>query len=93
VPLIVLDAILIVTVVDLLGGVTLVTYRYLSNKFLVPLQQKLLEEGLEKGRQEGRQKGRQEGREEERRLWSDWNRRRVEAEEKGEPFLEPPPGS
>jgi hypothetical protein len=85
VPLIVLDAILIVTVVDLLGGVTLVTYRYLSNKFLVPLQQKLLEEGLEKGRQEGR--------EEERRLWSDWNRRRVEAEEKGEPFLEPPPGS
>ena len=29
---------------------------------------------------------------ENQRLWTDWNRRRVEAEEKGKPFNEPPPG-
>jgi hypothetical protein len=31
------------------------------------------------------------GREEMNRLWADWNRRRVQAEERGEPFDEPPP--
>ena len=76
VPLIVLNAILTVTVLDVLGGVPVVTYRYLSNNFLVPLREKV----------------REEGREEERRLWAEWNRRREEAEQRGEPFTDPPPG-
>ena len=31
------------------------------------------------------------GREEMNRIWVDWNRRRIQAEERGEPFDEPPP--
>ena len=59
----------------------MVTYRYLSNKFLKPLQEKLRQEGLEEGRNETH------------REWAAWNQRRLEAEQNGEPFDEPPPGS
>ena len=55
----------------------MVTYRYLSDKFLKPLHEKL----------------REEGRKENQRLWAAWNQRRLEAEENGQPFDEPPPGS
>ena len=55
----------------------MVTYRYLSDKFLKPLHEKL----------------REEGRDEERRKWAAWNQRRLEAEQKGKTFSEPPPGS
>lgn len=85
VSFIVLNAILLVSVLDVLGGLTVVTYRYLSRKFLVPLEERL--------QQEVREKGREEGREEERRLWADWNRRREEAEQNGEPFADPPPST
>ena len=37
------------------------------------------------------QEARAEAREEEHQRWSDWNRRREEAEVKGEAFTEPPP--
>ena len=71
-----------------MGGATLVTYRYLSNKFLKPLHEKMREES-----ERIREEGREEGREEERFLWAAWNQRRLEAEQGGEPFDEPPPGS
>ena len=77
--LIVVVAILTVTVGDLIGGFIVVTARYLGNKFVKPL--------IEKRREEGRV----EGRAEERLLWSEWNRRREEAEVNGFPFSEPPP--
>ena len=32
------------------------------------------------------------GRQENQALWEAWNERRLEAQEKGEPFDEPPPG-
>ena len=38
------------------------------------------------------ERGRQEGRQENQALWKAWNERRLEAQEKGEPFDEPPPG-
>ena len=44
-----------------------------------------------KGREEGREEGLEEGREEAHTLWEAWNRRRLEAEAKDEPFDEPPP--
>ena len=59
----------------------MVTARYLTNKFVKPV--------IEKHRAEGRD----EGRDEERRMWTDWNTRRLEAEKNGEPFDEPPPAS
>ena len=34
---------------------------------------------------------RRQAREEVNRLWVEWNRRRIQAEERGEPFDEPPP--
>ena len=57
--------------------------RYLKEGF-----QQGIEEGIEKGREEGIERGR----EEERRLWLDWDKRRREAEARGEGFNEPPPG-
>ena len=58
-----------------------------------------LEEKLERtrerrraeGRVEGRTEGRVEGRTEMYAKWEAWNRRRTVAEEKGDPFAEPPP--
>ncbi len=59
----------------------MVTARYLSDKFLKPLHERL------------RQEGREEGRKEVQRRWAAWNQRRLEAEQTGQPFDEPPPGS
>ena len=39
-----------------------------------------------------RERLREEGREDERQAWVDWNARRLDAEARGEPFDEPPPG-
>ena len=85
--LIVVIAILAVTIGDLIGGFIVVTARYLGNKFVKPL----IEKRREEGRVEGRAAGKAEGRAEERLLWSEWNRRREEAEAAGFPFSEPPP--
>ena len=76
-PLIVLYAIMAVTVFDLLGGMVMVTARYLTNKFVKPL----IEEHEARGRAE------------ERRKWTEWNTRRLKAEKNDEPFDEPPPAS
>ena len=50
---------------------------------------------LAKAREEGLKKAwleaKQEGRIEERKLWQEWNSRRMEAKALGEEFLEPPP--
>ena len=59
------------------------------------------EEGLMEGRAEGKVQGRveglaegwEEGQAAERARWHDWNRRRMEAAAKGQPFDEPPPGA
>ena len=59
-----------------------------------------IEQGLERGREQGREqgiemgleKGLEQGREALAAEVADWNRRRLEAEERGEPFDEPPPG-
>ena len=91
-PLIPIYVLLVISTLDVVGSVTMVTYRYLSGKFLRPLHEKLREES-ERIREEGREKGREEGREEERLLWASWNQRRLEAEQSGNPFDEPPPGS
>ena len=48
-------------------------------------------EGREEGWKEGNAEGKAEGKAEERRLWTEWNHRRLEAEAEGRPFDEPPP--
>ena len=83
-PLIPIYALMVITALDVAGGATVVTARYLGDKFLKPLREKI--------RQEGREEGKEEGREERQRQWTAWNQRREEAEKRGEPFDEPPPG-
>ena len=77
VPLIVVYAIMAISAIDVFGGLGMVTARYLTNKFVKPL----IEEHEARGRAE------------ERRMWTDWNARRIEAEKNGVPFDEPPPAS
>ena len=74
-PFIVLCAIMAVSVSDFIGGVVLVTARYLSNKFVKPLIERHEAQGAIR----------------ERRRWTKWNNRRLEAEARDEPFDEPPP--
>lgn len=40
---------------------------------------------------EARRKAKEQGRSEIQTLWEAWNRRRTDAEQRGEPFTEPPP--
>ena len=49
--------------------------------------------GEARGQARGEAQGEERGRRENQKLWEEWNRRRLEAEEKGEEFNEPPPGS
>ena len=89
----------------------MVTYGYLMNKYVRPLQEKQKaegraeglaegrEQGIAEGRVEGQAEGRAEGRVEGRaeaeaefrRLLSEWNRRRLDAAARNEPFDEPLP--
>lgn len=85
----------------------MVTYDYLMNKYVRPLQEKQRAEGREQGLAEGREEGRAEGRAEGqaegraqgraeaeaefRQLVGEWNRRRLAAAARNEPFDEPPP--
>ena len=79
-------AVIMVEVFAMIGD-RLFRRRYLKEGF-----QQGIEEGMEKGREKGREEGIERGREEERRLWLDWDKRRREAEARGEEFNEPPPG-
>jgi hypothetical protein len=89
VPLIVIYSILIVMVGNfILGGGIMVMARaakqYLDAK---------IEKQRERFREEGREKGREEGREALAEQVRVWNQKRLDAEARGEPFNEPPPGA
>ena len=83
--LIVIYSIATTVALDILGGVIMVTARYLENKFVKPL--------IERHKAEGREEGIVTGEAAERRRWTEWNSRRIEAERSGVPFNEPPPAS
>ena len=69
----------------------------MENKFVKPVIERHKAEGREEGREEGIAAGvvtgREEGEAAERRRWTEWNSRRLEAERAGVPFDEPPPAS
>ena len=91
--LILIYAIATTVALDILGGMALVTARYLGNKFVKPLIERHKAAGREEGVAVGRVEGREEGEAAERRRWTEWNSRRIEAERAGVPFNEPPPAS
>lgn len=55
-------------------------------------RQRDLEEGRDIGLKQGLEQGLGQGRSEVQSQWESWNRRREEAEKRGEKFDEPPPG-
>ena len=55
------------------------------------LREKVEEEEMIRARAEGRSEGRSEGLSEANRKWAEWYRNMKEAQEKNEPFDEPPP--
>ena len=59
---------------------TMVIASYFRDKYLIPQREKL------------RDQGRAEGRQEMAARWQEWDRRRQEAQARGEDFNEPPPG-
>ena len=83
--LIILCSIATTVALDILGGMVMVTLRYLENKFVKPV--------IERHKAEGREEGVTVGEAAERRRWTEWNSRRIEAERAGIPFDEPPPAS
>ena len=72
-------------------------YQAMVNRLVTPVIQAHEARGREVGRAEGKVEGLAEGRAEgqaaERARWVDWNRRRMEAAAKGQPFHEPPPSA
>ena len=82
--LFVLYAIIAVALTDFIGGGVMVTARYLTKKLIEPLERK---------RREEVERRIQEGVAQERRAWTAWNSRRVDAEANGLPFDEPPPAA
>ena len=75
--------------VALVEGIAMLAESFLKRRYEAGLQ-----EGRAEGREEGREAGLQEGRAEGREMlqrWQEWNRRRLEAEARGERFEEPPP--
>ena len=73
---------LALTTAEITGG-TMVIADWLRTKLVTPLQDSL--------REEGRREGQAQGTAEANRTWREWNRRRMEAEERGETFNEPEP--
>ena len=55
--------------------------------------ERALEQGRKEGREEGLKEGIVQGRVEIYRAWTDWNKRREEADAKGILFTDPPPSN
>ena len=94
--LIIIYSLMAVTALDYGGGYIVVTARYLTNKWVKPLQDKFRQEGHKEGHKKGLEEGIEIGVEMgvtgERQYWLDRERRRLEAEAQGIPFDEPLPG-
>ena len=91
--LILLYAIATTVALDVLGGMVLVTARYLEHKFIKPLIERHKAEGRAEGIATGRAEGIATGEADANRRWTEWNARRLEAERGGVPFDEPPPSA
>ena len=76
----------------LTGEILMSLYQAMVNRFVTPVIQQHEARGRAAGLKEGRTAGLKEGRVTERAQWQEWNRRRLAAEAKGQPFNEPPPG-
>ena len=73
----------------------MVTARYLTEKFVEPLRERIKaearKEGIAEGREEGKAAGIAEGLAQKQREWEVWLRESEDARARGEPFDDPPP--
>ena len=74
-----------------LGGEIMIRFTSKIERAVAAATEEALKKGLEEGREEGLKEGIAKGSVEIYRAWTDWNRRREEAEAKGVPFTEAPP--
>lgn len=85
-----------VTITEVINGI-MVIGEWMRERFVEPQKEKQrqqgLEQGLEQGLKRGHKQGLQQGLQQERKRWTQWNQRRMEAEAKGETFIEPTPDS
>ena len=77
-----------VTITEVINGI-MVIGEWMRDRFVEPQKEKQRQEGLEQGLEQGLKQGLQQ----ERKRWTQWNQRRMEAEAKGETFNEPIPDS
>ena len=75
-----------INTVAIVEGIDMLAERYLKRRY-----QTGKEEGRAEGREEGREEGIEIGLEKANREWYAWNQRRMDAEQAGEAFNEPPP--
>lgn len=97
-----------VTITEVINGI-MVIGEWMRERFVEPQKEKQRQQGLEQGLQQGHKQGLQQGHkqglqqghkqglqqglQQERKRWTQWNQRRMEAEAKGETFIEPTPDS
>ncbi len=74
-----------------LGGEIMIRFTSKIERAVAVATEEALKKGLEEGIKQGREEALKEGRVEIYRAWADWNKRREEAEAKGEPFTDLPP--
>ncbi len=70
-------------------AIVMVGYRYAIERWVKPMAEKRRAESYAAGRADGRE----EGRTETNQQWQEWLQRKTEAESRGLPFDEPPPGA
>ena len=74
-----------------LGGEIMIRFTSKIERAVAAATEEALKKGLEEGREEGLKEGIAKGSVEIYRAWTDWNKRREEADAKGVPFTDPPP--
>lgn len=67
-------------------------YQAMVNRFVAPVIEAHEARGRAEGVKIGRAEGEEIGRAAAQAEWQEWNRRRMDAEARGRPFDEPPPG-
>ena len=93
VPLIIIYSILGVMVGNFISGGGIMIMARATRDYLYGKIERQRERLREEGREQGLEEGREEGREALASEIEAWNRRRLEAERRGEPFDEPPPST
>ena len=76
-----------------LGGEIMIRFTSKLERAVAEATEEALKKGVEEGIKQGREEALKEGRVKTYRAWTDWNKRREEADAKGILFTDPPPSN